>query len=555
MLKQLLSILFFLPLILLAQDNSGEIHGDFSLNAQTYNEDAKIGAAKVSEYLLMNGYSNIRFSKGNFTAGLRYESYLNSLQGFDNRYQGNAIAHRYAQYKINGLDITIGNFYEQFGNGLIFRSYEEKDLGIDNAMDGVRLKYSPLKGLYLKGFIAKQRLFFDYGPGIIRGFDAELNLNDAISIFSEAKTKLTLGGSFISKYQGGVENIPYDMPENVGAYAYRTTISTDKITFNAEYAYKNNDPKGGFSGSNFAPGKALMTNLSYSQKGFGVTFEAHRVDNMDFRSDRIATLQDLTLSFIPAISKQHVYSLAAFYPFATQAMGELGFQTEIYYTFKKKSPLGGKYGTKLSANFSRVNALNGGPSLLTGIDNQEHTPMFFSIKNETLFFKDLNIEIRKKLNKKIKFTANYVDLIYNKDVIEGKNNGKNIHARIAILDISYKVKTKHTLRTELQYLKVDKNKEKYYQDKGDWIMGMLEYTISPKWFFAISDQYNSGYTDEADVSHEAIHYLNFSCGYTTGANRFVLGYGKKREGIFCVGGVCRQVPSSNGLTLTITSSF
>jgi len=32
-------------------------------------------------------------------------------------------------------------------------------------------------------------------------------------------------------------------------------------------------------------------------------------------------------------------------------------------------------------------------------------------------------------------------------------------------------------------------------------------------------------------------------------------YGKQREGIFCVGGVCRNVPASNGVTLTITSSF
>ena len=550
--KKIFFVLLLSPLIILGQDNSGQISGDFFINAQTYNEDAKIGAGKVSEYLLMNGYSNIRFTKGNFSAGLRYESYLNALEGFDPRYQGNSIAHRYAQYKIEGLDITVGNFYEQFGNGLILRSYEEKQLGIDNSMDGIRLKYSPTKGLYLKGFIAKQRLFFELGPGIIRGFDAELNINDALKFLSESKIKYTIGGSFISRYQGDIDNIPYDMPENVGAYAIRSNISTDKITLNTEYAYKDNDPKGGFSGSNFAPGKALITNLSYSpKKGFGLIFEAHRVDNMDFRSDRTATLQDLTLSYIPAITKQHVYSLAAFYPFATQPIGELGFQGELYYTFKKKSKLGGKYGTKITANYSRVNALNGGSSVLTGLE--EHTPMFFSIKNETLFFRDANIEVRKKLSKKVKFTANYIDLIYNKDIIEGKNNGKNINAKIGVLDISYKIKPKKTLRLELQYLAVNKN-EKYYQDKGNWTMGMLEYTISPKWFFALSDQYNGGYTD-ADGEHDAVHYLNFSCGYTKKANRFVLGYGKQREGIFCAGGVCRRVPSSNGLTLTITSSF
>ena len=77
---------------------------------------------------------------------------------------GNGIPYRFAQYTIEGLDVTVGNFYEQFGNGLVFRSYEEKDLGIDNAMDGIRLKYSPVQGLALKGFVGKQRFFFSMVP-------------------------------------------------------------------------------------------------------------------------------------------------------------------------------------------------------------------------------------------------------------------------------------------------------------------------------------------------------------------------------------------------------
>ena len=133
-----------------AQDNSnGTIQGDFNLSTQSYYEDPAINAEKVDEFILMNAYSNIRYNKGNFTAGVRFESYLNVLQGYDSNFNGNGIPYRFAQYNVNGLDITVGNFYEQFGNGLIFRSYEEKTLGIDNVMDGVRLKYSPLKGLLL----------------------------------------------------------------------------------------------------------------------------------------------------------------------------------------------------------------------------------------------------------------------------------------------------------------------------------------------------------------------------------------------------------------------
>jgi len=43
--------------------------------------------------------------------------------------------------------------------------------------------------------------------------------------------------------------------------------------------------------------------------------------------------------------------------------------------------------------------------------------------------------------------------------------------------------------------------------------------------------------------------------YTKSGSKIMLSYGKQREGIVCIGGVCRQVPAANGLMLTITSSF
>ena len=541
----------FISYLTRSQDNSnGTFQGDFNLSAQSYYEDPTINAEKVDEFLLMNAYSNIRYNKGNFTFGVRFESYLNVLQGFESNFNGNGIPYRFAQYNVNGLDITVGNFYEQFGNGLIFRSYEEKTLGIDNVMDGVRLKYSPFKGLSLKGFVATQRLFWEQGPGIIRGFDTDLNLNEAISSLEGSKTYAVIGGSFISRFQDD-NNPVYNLPENVAAYAIRSTINRGKISFNSEYAYKYNDPAGGITYNNFASGSALMSNLSYSQRGLGIILEAHRVDNMDYRSKRGGTGKELTLNYIPAISKQHAYTLAAFYPFATQPLGEIGFQGEINYTFKKKSKLGGKYGTQFGINYSRINGLNGGPSELT--INRDHTPMFFSVINEELYFRDLNFDLKKKISKKVKVMLNYLDMIYNKDVIEGKIIGKNVHARIGIAEVNYKIKPKHTLRSEFQYLSIDKSDE-YYKDQGDWVMGLLEYTFSPHWFFAFVDQYNGGYTSEGKT-YEAVHYLNISCGYSKGTNRFELGYGKVREGIFCVGGVCRNVPSSNGFTLNITSSF
>ena len=525
-----------------SQNNIGEIHGDFDLNMQSYQEDELIGAEAADEIILNNAYLNINYTKGDFVAGLRYESYLNALLDFDDNYKGNGIPFRYISYSIDGLEITAGNYYEQIGGGLIFRSYENKGLGIDNAMDGIRLKYKPLKGIYLKTFIGKSRTYFTYSDGIIRGADAEVNINEALNL--ESKTKIIIGQGIISRFQKDI-NPKFKLPQNVAAYSSRLNIINGGWNYSGEYAIKLNDPAGSLTteGNNYANGNALTSSLTYSKRGFGIVAEMHRVDHMEFRSDRAKEKQYI-INYIPTLTKQHTYTLLALFPSATQTEGEFGAQIDVFYKIKKGSLLGGKYGTKIIFNFSRINALNGGNSYLN--DNMEHSPMFFSVKGEELYYRDLNLEVYKKVNKKIKITGVLAKQSYNKDVLEGKTPGTYgvVESTIAIADISYKIKKGHTFRVELQELLTNGG-------EGSWSMGLAEYTISPHWFFAVQDMYNWG-------NHEVnkqLHYVNINCGFLKGANRIAVGYGKKRAGIFCVGGVCKEVPSSNGFSLTISSSF
>ena len=109
----------------------GEVHGNFQMDMQYYQEDTLIGAQAVAEDVLMNAFANINYTNGNFSAGFRYESYLNTMLGFPTGYKGNGVGYRYASYTNDDMTVTVGNYYEQFGNGLIFRSYEARGLGYD----------------------------------------------------------------------------------------------------------------------------------------------------------------------------------------------------------------------------------------------------------------------------------------------------------------------------------------------------------------------------------------------------------------------------------------
>lgn len=526
--------------------NRGEVHGSFQMDMQYYQEDSLIGAQEVPEDVLMNGFANINYTNGNFSAGIRYESYLNTMLGFPPGYKGNGIGYKYASYVNDEMTVTVGNFYEQFGNGLIFRSYEARGLGYDNAMEGIRINYKLAEGLNVKGIIGKQRFYFETGEGILRGVDGELMVNDFFGgTFAESKTKITLGGSFISKYQVD-QSTQYNLPENVGASAGRFTVQRGKVRFTGEYARKINDPSAD-NGFIYKEGEAFFAETGYSTKGFGLTLSAKGVDNMSFRSDRNAALTDLLINFLPALTRQHTYNLlATLYPYATQPNGEVAFQGEMIYKFKKQSLLGGKYGTTILLNYSNVHNIDS-TAIPAAEDDKRlgYESNLFAIGDKK-YFEEINVEINKKFSKKLKGTFTYSNLVFDQAVIQGKppQDYPTVYADIGVIDITYKINKKHAIRTEVQGLFTK-------QDQQDWGTVLIEYTYSPHWFIAVMDQYNYGNKYE----DERIHYYFVSAGYIKGTNRIQIGYGKQRAGIFCVGGVCRNVPAASGLTLSITSSF
>lgn len=517
----------------------GELHGNFQLDAQYYNQDSLIGAPNVPEKILSNGFMNLWYSKGNFTGGIRYENYLNVMQGFDSRYKGSGIPFKFASYKNDKLEATAGNFYEQFGGGMVLRAYEERGLGYDNAFDGFRVRYQPIKGLYLKGLIARQRAFFALSPGIIRAFDLEVNVNELVPQIENAKTAVIFGGSAVSRYQKDQSDF-YNLPENVAAFSGRINIIRGKFNLQSEYGYKINDPNA-TNNTIYHPGQALSVTTTYSTKGLGILLSAKRLDNFDFRSDRTATGIGSNVNFLPAMAQQHTYNLpATIYPYATQPNGEMGFQAEVNYRLKKGSKLGGKYGTEIKVNFSGTNGI-----VKNAVENDTlgYSSPFFEVGKQ-MIFRDFHIEIHRKFNAKWKATVMYLNWVYNKDVIQGLSGFGTIFANMAVVDVAYKINASHTIRVEAQSL-LSK------QDFGSWAMGMIEYTFAPNWFVAVIDQYNYGNLD----STKQIHYITGNTGFNKNGNRIMLQYGRQRAGIFCVGGVCRNVPASNGFSISITSSF
>ena len=532
--KHLISFVLFLCAIQFAlSQQKGILSGGFQSESQFYKSDDAIGAVSPDEGIGSNNYFKLDYAIGDFTVGVRYEAYMPPILGYPEGFEGKGIANRYASYQGDLFNVTVGNFYEQFGSGMILRAYEERLLGIDNSIDGIRVRFAPVAGINLTALAGSQRQFFDRGAGTVRGLDAGFEIAELIK--KDWKTRIRLEGSMVSKFE------EYTGPdaaieEDVRSYSGRIKVNGSNWDFSTEYVDKDIDPSATNSFNTNRKGRGFLTNINWYKKGLGLSTTFRRIENMDFRSERNASQTNLWINYLPSETRQHGYLLPNIYPYAAQLNGEIGGQVTLTYLIPKKSTLGGKYGTRLSLNYSKFNKLsrNENASEEDSFDSE-----FFQF-GDTVLYSDFNIEIEKKVSKDLKFVLNYVRLNYNKFEVEGVPSD-NIESHIAVIEALYKLGKRRSLRMEVQHLSTE-------QDKGNWAGFLTEYSMAPKWSFFFFDQYNYGDKDK-------IHFYQAGFSYTKKASRLSMSYGRQRGGLICVGGVCRFVPSATGLTLSFSSSF
>src|SRR5690625_4847974 len=133
--KTLFSIFVLTAVFSYAQDR-GYFFGSLESNTQWLLSDKNYDFPAPKEQFRGNNYLQLNYSLGKFTAGIQYESYLPvAISGYSPTWDGeNGIATYYLNYRDDNFDITAGYFYEQFGSGLILRTWEDRQLGINNAL-------------------------------------------------------------------------------------------------------------------------------------------------------------------------------------------------------------------------------------------------------------------------------------------------------------------------------------------------------------------------------------------------------------------------------------
>ena len=505
--------------------NRSQFSGSITSINHLYRTDRAINFIRASNPFATNTITQLQYSYSNFSAGLQYEAYLPPISGYPYQLEGNKITGRYFRYANNSIDLTVGSFYEQFGSGLIYRAYENRDIGINSATDGLKVIFRPLPYLRVTALYGMQRRFLEYNKNYIKGVDAEILIDSLLgsSVF------MRIGAGFVSrfdKYTGSEEGIP----ENVNAASLRASLNFTNTEIAAEYANKSGDPSL-FNHFTISTGESLLINGNYTKRRFGLFFSARFLKSMNFSGDR--DFDDIynSVNYLPANTRQHSYMLANIYPYSTRTENEFSLQGEMSYTFKRGSPLGGKYGTGARVNFSHVRDLEqkAGAS----------TKKLLSI-GDNIFFQDLNIEISKKISNNFRGVFTYINLQYNKALIEAPVYDF-VKSHTIIADLHFRFSNKISLRTELQQLFTK-------QDEGNWSAILAEVGIAPHFSFFVSEMINNQGGPKGG-------YYNVGAGYKTNRVRFALGFGRQREGLICSGGICQRVPSYKGFNLRMDINF
>lgn len=555
--KQLTFTLSLLTFVFSAQaQNNSHITGSLQANGNFFfAADSVLGTAGIPQYdhqkFGAETWLSLNYSHNGLDAGVRFDMFNNSnLLNPNASYSDVGLGRWYIRKQIDKFEIAGGYLYDQIGSGIIYRSYEERTLMIDNALLGAQAGYKINDNWKVRAFTGRQKQQFSRYGTILRGGAIEGFIKpDSTKNFTLAPGAGIVGRTYTdetiddAKFEvaGYFRDEQIELQYNTYAATIFNTLTAGDFTWYVEAAGKTKDviydpnaPRSILIGTEIdtvagklvnRKGYTVYTSVSYSKKGLGITLEAKRTKDFAFRQNPNALGIQGPINFLPPMAKQNTYRLTARFAPATQELGEQALQLDVRYKLNKKLSVG--------LNFSDIQFLDG-----------------------TELYREITPEFTYKQKRKWQLIGGLQILKYNIFVYQGKD--KYVDALTPYGEFLYKFSPRRSIRIEAQYLHTE-------DEFGSWVNGLVEVGLAPHWIFYASDMYKlkHGSLDPSlspekakdKVKYDGTHFPSLGVVYSSKSNRVSLAYVKQVEGINCAGGICRLEPAFHGVRLTLNSSF
>ena len=458
---------------------------------------------------IFENWLNLDYNKNIFSAGIRFEVFQPndpdpSISRGKVKYAD--IAYKYIGVDIGdveeGLNITVGNFYKLFGRGLILKSYEDRNIRIDNNLIGVKVdaNYEGFTLTALSGSAANSN---NLREDILHAVDLQYGKFDLVK----------LGTTFAS-----------NLPSIEGAA--RTTLASFRIqpsywNFDgyAEYGVKSNKDVQSqvFHDDEWKIGEAFYGSLNFYYDVFSIVGEYKYYDNYAFTSN------DGTIFYntAPSLRKEYTYQLLNRHPSPLDQSNEEGYAVEMNFNISDE--------TSLIANY--------------GITNTLPTSSYYQRVN------NLSLPIATQLEEiYLQAAHNWSESLtsilafgYNEEL---STNTKNF---TPILENKFYFDDINTIKLVLEHQQTENltTDEKYYDDIIN-----IEYLRSPNFSVAVVAELQTKEPQEGNVVRKFWSFIQF--GYKLGNHSDLsLLVGTRQAGNICIGGICRYEPAFQGVELKI----
>jgi len=529
------------------QGNKGVFSGNFQGSFNVFDVDSTIGVTEntspqygtqksSAEAFLFLNYTNYGVNMA-----ARFDLFNNSnLLNPTGSFTGSGLGFWQISKDIDKLSLTAGYFYEQFGSGIVFRAYEDRLIGIDYAVQGVKASYALTENFKIKAFTGRQKGFqenrFGFGNQIIKGVNLEnqktfgkITIDGGASLVNRTLDNETMAG--VVSEINSLPNVNERFLPKFNVYAYNAYVNVvyKGMTYGLEYVGKTKEASRNTINGDLEnkEGSVIVASAGYSKSklgkkkkgGIGFNVQYRRVDHYNLTlSPNVRPLEGI-VGFVPSLTQQSTYRLLARYAAQAITQGEEGIQADINITLNKEN--------SIVINFADIKQLSG----------------------EQLY-REYYFEFNRKFNKNFKAKAGVQSIFYDQAIYQGKNGHEDVVTFTPFCELNYKIDKKNSLRMEAQYLSTE-------QDYGSFANLLLEWNISPHYSFSISDMVNvkpNRYSDNP-APDKVLHYYSAFGKYNINTSSFTLAYIKQVEGVNCSGGVCRLEPAFSGVRFTITTNF
>ncbi|MGA2669730.1 MAG: DUF6029 family protein [Ignavibacteria bacterium] len=467
------------------------------------------------------------------------------------------ITRRYVEYRKDDFTVRAGNFYELFERGLTLNAFENRGLGFNTQMDGVKLNFKrSIDKVKLNATVLGGGLQYnDYlRPDRVENYSIRA-ANFDVTPYSI----VTLGGSYLFTTgqiptSGAITNITAEIFEGNLGFNYKS------INMFASYANKKTitQPNSVYPQSIGPRGDGAYGTISFTRPGFGVTFDYKNYRfNLVVPNEVSSTSPTKALPFQqpPTCIREYSSTLLTRNTHIVDFNDELGFQTEAFYSPKENLT----FNLNLSLSSRHYDYVDIDTTVRTLYRRVSRSVDFLPSPEDKFspyweIYAEAEYYYKKNLKLKIAFGRQSSVLYSNTDPTASDKE----RATTIPVEITYDFKKVYSLKliAEQQWsyksLRASGQNNFYNEYISLSVSRSPDIILNGNLELSNDKEDPSRYNPNGKIVAWASGEVTYKI---SSANSVTLSYGSERGGLKCSSGICRYVNPFKGFRLTVINNF